>query len=43
MSNLQWKIGDVTVTRVVEHSAVLPINGFFPNATTSRWRSTPIG
>ena len=33
MSNLQWKIGDVTVTRVVEHTAVLPINGFFPTAT----------
>ena len=32
-SNLCWKIGDVTVTRVVEHSAVLPITGFFPNAT----------
>jgi hypothetical protein len=33
MSNLQWKIGDVTVTRVVEHSAALPASGFFPAST----------
>jgi|RhiMethySRZTD1v2_1073278.scaffolds.fasta_scaffold61860_4 glyoxylase-like metal-dependent hydrolase (beta-lactamase superfamily II) len=37
MSNLQanlcWKIGDVTVTRVVEHSASLPASGFFSAAT----------
>ena len=32
-SNLQWKIGDVTVTRVVEHTATLPVTGFFPMAT----------
>jgi len=40
MSNLQpnlcWKIGDVIVTRVVEHSATLPITGFFPMATGER-------
>jgi glyoxylase-like metal-dependent hydrolase (beta-lactamase superfamily II) len=27
---LCWKIGDVTVTRVVEHSAALPASGFLP-------------
>ena len=32
-SNLRWKIGDVTVTRVVEHSAALPASGFFPAST----------
>jgi glyoxylase-like metal-dependent hydrolase (beta-lactamase superfamily II) len=32
-SNLQWKIGDVTVTRVVEHSAALPASGFLPAST----------
>ncbi len=32
-SNLCWKIGDVTVTRVVEHSAGFPASGFFPAST----------
>jgi glyoxylase-like metal-dependent hydrolase (beta-lactamase superfamily II) len=32
-ANLRWKIGDVTVTRVVEHSAALPASGFFPAST----------
>jgi glyoxylase-like metal-dependent hydrolase (beta-lactamase superfamily II) len=32
-ANLRWKIGDVTVTRVVEHSAALPASGFFPTST----------
>lgn len=32
-SNLRWTIGDVTVTRVVEHSAALPASGFFPTST----------
>ena len=43
MSNLQshlcWKIGDVTVTRVVEHSAALPASGFFPASTPEQLAS----
>ena len=31
--NLQWKIGDVTVTRVFEQGAAIPAGGFFPMAT----------
>jgi glyoxylase-like metal-dependent hydrolase (beta-lactamase superfamily II) len=33
MSNLQWKIGDVTVTQVVEQPAGFPAAGFFPAST----------
>jgi hypothetical protein len=30
--NLQWKVGDVTITRVVESVAHLPAVGLLPNA-----------
>jgi glyoxylase-like metal-dependent hydrolase (beta-lactamase superfamily II) len=33
MSNLQWKIGDVTVTQVIEQPAGFPASGFFPTST----------
>jgi glyoxylase-like metal-dependent hydrolase (beta-lactamase superfamily II) len=33
VENLQWKIGDVTVTRVVESVAPVPPNGLLPAAT----------
>src|SRR3954453_13161397 len=32
-SNLGWKIGDVTVTQVVEQPAGFPAHGFFPTST----------
>jgi glyoxylase-like metal-dependent hydrolase (beta-lactamase superfamily II) len=32
--NLQWKIGDVTVTQVTEQSVAFPAAGFFPAATS---------
>src|SRR5207302_2892340 len=31
--NLQWKIGDVTITRVVETVAHIPPSGLLPSAT----------
>ena len=33
MGNLQWRIGDVTVTRVVESEASIPPEGLLPAAT----------
>ena len=30
--NATWTIGDVTVTRIVEHTAVLPLSGLIPEA-----------
>jgi len=33
MSNLQWKIGDVSVTQVIEQPAGFPASGFFPTST----------
>lgn len=33
MANLSWKIGEVTVTRVVETQAALPPEGLLPDAT----------
>lgn len=33
MGNLSWKIGDVTVTRVVESETALPPEGLLPEAT----------
>jgi glyoxylase-like metal-dependent hydrolase (beta-lactamase superfamily II) len=30
--NLQWKLGDVTITRVVESVAAIPAGGLLPNA-----------
>jgi glyoxylase-like metal-dependent hydrolase (beta-lactamase superfamily II) len=34
MVNLQWKVGDVTVTRVVESETPVPISGLLPTATS---------
>jgi glyoxylase-like metal-dependent hydrolase (beta-lactamase superfamily II) len=34
---LRWKIGDVSVTRVVESTPVLDPAGFFPKATPDDW------
>lgn len=42
MSNLSWRIGDVTVTRVVEQQVALPAQAFFPTAddeTVARHRA----
>jgi glyoxylase-like metal-dependent hydrolase (beta-lactamase superfamily II) len=36
MSNLQWKIGDVSVTQVVEQRTAFPASGYFPSATPDR-------
>ena len=33
MGNLQWRIGDVTITRVVESEASIPPEGLLPAAT----------
>jgi len=33
MDNLSWKIGNVTVTRIVESDVAFPIYSFFPSAT----------
>ena len=30
--NLQWKVGDVTITRVVESVAHIPAGGLLPTA-----------
>lgn len=38
MGNLQWKIGDVAVTRIVEIEAPLPPDGLLPDATPEALR-----